>query len=339
MAANRSGGWGTLLENAYLRSCDYLYHSRNELMTTKRSLLCDRLGLKSFGICADTGLLPPLWEDADCIGGIHFNVFGLTDCLKQPPNFVFVGAGISHEQESKAARSTCDTIRWMDAALGLGEDVIYINMGSMFIWQESEFWPFVAALQNVYALRQGKVRFLFKINKPLAADGNADFLSHASKTLPDYIRITTWIDSQQSVYQHPALAAFVHHGGGNSFNEAVFYGIPQLVLSQWLDTHELASLAEQFGIGLRSSRPPRIEKDDVQAKLLKLLSEESRDSFKIQAKAWALRSKLGGGAAAAAEIIECHASAYSPHRTLVSTPVLEKKTAFFALPTPTVELI
>ena len=273
----------------------------------KSKLLSERFGLKSFGPTKDSSLLPPLWEDPNCLGGIHFNVFGLTDCPKQPANFVFVGAGIPSEPAPISPK--CALITWMDEALAWGEDVVYINMGSMFIWHEQEFWAFVEALKSVYTMRNGRLRFVFKINAPIKSDWGFSVAS-----LPSYIKLTTWIDSQESVYQHAALKAFVSHGGGNVFNEAVYYGVPQLILSQWLDTHELGSLAERFGFGLRSANPPRIEPADVQKKLLYMLGA-GRNSLKSKATTWALRSKLGGGAAAAAKIIECHAETYSPHRT------------------------
>lgn len=172
----------------------------------------------------------------------------------------------------------------------------------MFIWTQQDFEACMEALQDVYDMMHGKIRFLFKINRPLEpAHGFS-----AATPVPSFVRLTHWIESQQGIYRHPSLKAFVHHGGGNSFNEAVYFGVPQLVLSQWLDTHEYGSLAEQYGLGLRSSRPPHIETTDLRQQLLRLLGPEWA-KFKSNASVWALRSKLGGGPAAAAKMLEVYA--------------------------------
>ena len=186
----------------------------------------------------------------------------------------------------------------MDEARDRGEDVVYINMGSMFIWTDAEYHNCIQGLANVYDRMNGRVRFILKVNKPV--DGSRHM--PAVETLPTYIKQTHWIESQQAVYRHQSLKVIVHHGGGNLFNEAVYYAVPQLILSQWLDTHELGQLATTFGFGLRSARPPAIEAADVQEKLLQLLGPDWT-SFKAHASAWATRSKLGGGAVAAAKVV------------------------------------
>ncbi len=63
-----------------------------------------------------------------------------------------------------------------------------------------------------------------------------------------------WPD-QRRIYKHPALKVVIHHGGGNSFNEADHYGLPQMVLSQWFDTHEYALLAESSALARVASLP------------------------------------------------------------------------------------
>jgi hypothetical protein len=67
-------------------------------MMARRRILGDNFQLKSFGISNDLTLLPPYWNDTNCLGGIHFNVAGLTDAPLQPASMVFVGAGIIEEK-------------------------------------------------------------------------------------------------------------------------------------------------------------------------------------------------------------------------------------------------
>jgi UDP:flavonoid glycosyltransferase YjiC (YdhE family) len=214
----------------------------------------------------------------------------------------------------------------MDEAMLHGDDVIYMNMGSMFIWQKHEFWNCIAGFEAAYKQRGGRVRFLFKINFPIDCPQH----NFSTDELPPYIRLTNWIDNQHAIYSHPALKIFIHHGGGNSFNEAVYFGVPQLILSQWLDTHEYANYAEKFKLGLRSERPPHVEAHDIEAKVLKMLGPLWSE-YKANCQSWAIRSQIGGGTASAAKIIVSHAevtrsqdSILTPPFTPVESPVLEK---------------
>jgi UDP:flavonoid glycosyltransferase YjiC (YdhE family) len=85
--------------------------------------------------------------------------------------------------------------------------------------------------------------------------------------------------------------------GGNSFNEALQYGIPQLVCSQWFDTIDYAVAARSSGIGLSSEHPGRISGRDVSDKISRLLTERS---FTDKTLLWSLKSRAAGGSGAAA---------------------------------------
>jgi UDP:flavonoid glycosyltransferase YjiC (YdhE family) len=85
--------------------------------------------------------------------------------------------------------------------------------------------------------------------------------------------------------------------GGNSFNEALQYGIPQLVCSQWFDTIDYAVAARTSGIGLSSENPGRISGHDVSDKVSRLLTEKS---FMDKTRLWSLKSRAAGGSRAAA---------------------------------------
>jgi UDP:flavonoid glycosyltransferase YjiC (YdhE family) len=174
-------------------------------------------------------------------------------------------------------------------------------MGSMFIWSQAEYTNLLQGLSAVHHSLQERVRFVLKVNRP--RDGRP--AAHV-KQLPPFIRETNWVESQHSVFQHPALRVIVHHGGGNLFNEAVYFGVPQLILSQWLDTHELGHLATKFGFGLQSASPPHIDASDIHQKLVRLLGSDWT-RFKSSANSWSIRSKLGGGATSAARVILAHA--------------------------------
>lgn len=260
----------------------------------------DQLGLTSFGLRQNVTLLPPYWQDENCLGGIHFNVPGLNDCPQQPSSVTFVGAGIKPLEpklETIMIQSRTETERWLDDAFTLGHSVVFVNMGSMFIWSKEEFQQMLLAFEIVRNHYGGNVRFLFKAN---LKDGHAT--STLTEKQSEYIRLSRWIEDQNAVYQHPALKVFIHHGGGNSFNEAVFFGIPQLIIGQWLDHHEYGFLVEKFGIGLRCKKAPLIHSRSISFCLLQILGSQWK-FMKEASVQWSIRSQLAGGPKTAAKLL------------------------------------
>ncbi|XWW97307.1 hypothetical protein V2A60_005289 [Cordyceps javanica] len=330
IAGNRKRSWGTFFENAVLQAHEFIHSRTDAKRRAKRRLLLKGLKLESLGYSDDTWILPPYWKDPNCVAGIHFNTLGLADCPEQPSKLAFVGAGLCPDM-SPVNSDPDEDIAWIDEALDRGEQVVYMNMGSMFIWRQEDFWSCMRAFEHVSKELLGRVRFLVKINSPIAAvkDASLNF-QIAQQDLPSCVRLTRWVKNQAAIYSHPALRVFIHHGGGNSFNEAVHYGLPQLVLSQWFDTHEYGFCAEKFGLGFRSQRPPHIDKSDVESKLLHMLGSQW-PVFKENCMAWSVRSQIGGGAAAAAKMVTAHAeqsekSRYDPSSCTSSVFHLKEET-------------
>jgi len=64
------------------------------------------------------------------------------------------------------------------------------------------------------------------------------------------IKLVPWFAAPPtSILEHPNIILSVHHGGANSFLEAVSFGIPQVVLPVWMDTYDFARRAEILNIG------------------------------------------------------------------------------------------
>ena len=133
--------------------------------------------------------------------------------------------------------------------------------------------------------------------------------------MPSQVKFFEWLQDPLIVYEHTAVKACINHGGGffnmskyltelmtvtsggNSFNEALQYGIPQLVCSQWFDTIDYAVAARTSGVGLSSEHPGRIAGRDVADKISRLLTERS---FTDKTLLWSLKSRAAGGSRAAA---------------------------------------
>ena len=98
------------------------------------------------------------------------------------------------------------------------------------------------------------------------------------------------------------MKVFIHHGGGNSFNEAVFFGIPQLIIGQWLDHHEYGFLVERFNMGIRCKKAPLIDSRSLSNSLLRMLGPEWKQ-MKQSSIQWSIRSQLAGGPKVAAKLL------------------------------------
>jgi len=69
------------------------------------------------------------------------------------------------------------------------------------------------------------------------------------------VKIMDWLVADPlAILRHPNVVCSVHHGGANSFFEAVATGIPQIVLAMWHDTYGYATRVEWLGVGINGNR-------------------------------------------------------------------------------------
>jgi UDP:flavonoid glycosyltransferase YjiC (YdhE family) len=65
-------------------------------------------------------------------------------------------------------------------------------------------------------------------------------------SVPDNVYLDSWFP-QPAVLRECRL--FVHHGGNNSFCEALYFGLPSVVIPYCWDGHDNARRAEEVGVG------------------------------------------------------------------------------------------
>ncbi|KXJ88323.1 diacylglycerol o-acyltransferase [Microdochium bolleyi] len=123
----------------------------------------------------------------------------------------------------------------------------------------------------------------------------------------DRVRIEKWfIPEPLSILQSGHVVCAVHHGGANSFNEAVISGLPHVVLPPWTDCYDYALRAELHGLGRwgsRKSNPQWAAHELADAMSWCLFGETARVCRqKTKAMAELVKSR-GNGAAKAAEFI------------------------------------
>lgn len=82
-----------------------------------------------------------------------------------------------------------------------------------------------------------------------------------------FVNVGGFLESYQSVpnnvylgswFPQPSIVAqadlFIHHGGNNSFCEALYYGVPSLIMPYCWDGHDNGLRASQTGTGLHMQR-------------------------------------------------------------------------------------
>ncbi len=80
---------------------------------------------------------------------------------------------------------------------------------------------------------------------------NVGGFREAYRAVPDNVYLDAWFP-QPSVVANCDL--FIHHGGNNSFCEALYFGVPSLIMPYCWDGHDNAQRAVETGVGLRLDR-------------------------------------------------------------------------------------
>lgn len=207
-----------------------------------------------------------------------------------PTNSHYVGSATPGGAIAEAFTTPSEAKTWK-AILSSGKPIVYINMATMFVHTNEDVKEFTKAVTQLAS--QG-IAIVWKLR---AKESFASLLPAPS----EHVIVTDWIDDTHAILSNASTKVIVHHGGQNTLHEAAYYGIPQMILSQWTDTHDLAQRAMEAGIGLASSNPPAIDGDEVVQGVHKLLEDPK---FAQRAQELAAISKQAGGATKAVNIIE-----------------------------------
>ncbi|UJW32774.1 glycosyltransferase [Saccharothrix sp. AJ9571] len=175
---------------------------------------------------------------------------------------------------------------WLSAQ----DSVVYMGFGTITRLTAEQ----VGALVEVARRLDGEHQVLWKLPTE-----QQKWLPPADQ-LPGNLRIENWVPSQLDVLAHPNVKLFFTHGGGNAYNEGVYFGKPQVMRPLWVDCYDQAVRGESFGISLTLDKPREMDVDDVLDKLTRVLSD---DSFRAEAERLARLQREAGGREAAADLI------------------------------------
>lgn len=98
---------------------------------------------------------------------------------------------------------------------------------------------------------------------------NVGGFREAYRAVPDNVYLDAWFPQPSVVAQ---CDLFIHHGGNNSFCEALRFGVPSLIIPYCWDGHDNARRAEETGVGLGLDRADWTE-HGLRAAVERLLSD------------------------------------------------------------------
>lgn len=113
--------------------------------------------------------------------------------------------------------------------------------------------------------------------------------------VPDNVLLESWFP-QPSVVEKSSV--FIHHGGNNSFCEALYYGVPSLVMPYCWDGHDNARRAAETGVGISLDRYKWAEDEMVGA--IKSLTGDMPMRERLKANSKKMQAAAGATKAASA---------------------------------------
>ncbi|KAK2592288.1 hypothetical protein QQS21_010008 [Conoideocrella luteorostrata] len=159
---------------------------------------------------------------------------------------------------------------WLDQ-----RPTIYVNLGSQYMWDENGIREFARALRIIFENTKQEIQCLWKL-KPYQEDWSLESDPQAHCALEEYleqdrIRIVSWVDLDPlSLLETGQVVCSVHHGGANSYNEALWSAVPQVVLPVWFDCYDYAQRVQLLGIGRIGSptKKPQWLAEELAAEIL-----------------------------------------------------------------------
>ncbi|KAJ3129540.1 hypothetical protein HK098_001016 [Nowakowskiella sp. JEL0407] len=220
--------------------------------------------------------------------------WGIEYPVRFRPNAYLVGPIMSDENLTgkTLAPNDVELIRWIESDT---RKVIFISLGSLFVMEKWEIAEFIEQLQMT--IESHHVKVIWKFHK-FSHDSINEVICRRKLSDAD-MKIISWVDDIIGLLGHPSIVVNINHAGGNSFNEALYLGVPQLWIPLWIDCFDLGVRGDQIEIGINVICKKSYS--GVAPALKRLLTE---DKFKRNAMFWAEKCRLDGGREKSIEIIE-----------------------------------
>ena len=171
--------------------------------------------------------------------------------------------------------------------LAADRSLVYVSLGTVFNDNPAFFRTCLAALAGV------RVQVVVSTGRRLKAGDLGP--------LPDNAIVRDYVP-QQAILQRASL--LISHSGANSVHQALYHGVPLLLVPQQMEQALIAARLTELGAGLILNRR-RLTEERVRRLAHRLLNE---DSFHQQAAIIGKALREAGGASRAAQVLENLAS-------------------------------
>ncbi|GHA43239.1 hypothetical protein GCM10010329_77580 [Streptomyces spiroverticillatus] len=203
-----------------------------------------------------------------------------------PDRMELVGAMVPPLPEAPPGQDADGLANWLDAQ----SSVVYMGFGTITRLTREH----VASLVEVARRLQDRHQVLWRL------PAEQQHLLPAAGTLPANLRIESWLPSQLDVLAHPNVRVFFTHGGGNGFNEGMYFGKPMVIRPLWVDCYDQAVRGQDLGLSLTLDRPRDVDPDDIVDKLTRVLGEPG---FRERAERIGELQHAAGGRERAADLL------------------------------------
>ncbi|KAK8135475.1 hypothetical protein PG984_003415 [Apiospora sp. TS-2023a] len=201
-------------------------------------------------------------------------------------------------RSAPAAQQDAELANWLENA-----PTLLINLGSVYVYSEESASIMAQAIQAVLA--QTEVQVLWKL-APDSEFGDEFKAPLKGYIAGDRIRISSWLPiDAMAMMETGHIIASVHHGGANSYHEALAGGVPQVVLPMWVDLYNYATLAEFTGVGVYATRgtAPDWSVEGLSSAFLAVVNGPNSAGMRERARSVAERMRKDPGSHQAAKAI------------------------------------
>ena len=184
------------------------------------------------------------------------------------------------------------------------KSVIYISMGSI---ADTSNELVVAFVKSTNSTTYSVVWSLNELHQHFLDDMKLD--SHK------YF-ISSWTP-QVTLLQHKSISMAILHGGSNGVHEALYYGVPLIVIPQFGDQFDWAAMVEHSGVGIQL-KPHQVTSQTIKKSIETIESGE----YHKKAQKMSQIMKRAGGVDKAADLVEFYVNVGYDH--LIPGPVKYK---------------
>lgn len=203
---------------------------------------------------------------------------------------------------------------------------ILVNLGTLYAPDPSVAWELASGLTSFLdSCPDHSMQVLWKLPKhPFDKEGVYDTAIEPLRAYMqvDRVRVQPWFDVEpMAMLETGRIVCSVHHGGANSWYEAIQTGVPHVILPAWQDCYENAARAEWIGIGVYGNKScaPNISGQELSSALSTVMGNRL---YGEKAAALKLKCQTPGREVGCNKLVEL---LHHPKRMTMDIPQFEDK--------------